>query len=96
MTLDPVNGLQGGGNFGVNLGTVTLTASGTLSGNVSGAFTGSYSLGSNGSVSFTINSSGKTKTGTGYLNATENTLSGFQISGGNGQQQFKVFLRAPK
>jgi hypothetical protein len=97
MTLDTTNGLQGGDNFVIHSGSLTLDAKGNVSGNVGGPFSGTYSVGSDGVVNFTTtNDSGTPQTSQVWLNATKDVLITVQtkVDGGHNQQEINIFQRA--
>jgi hypothetical protein len=95
ISWDPVNLLQGGADFSVVSGTMSLDANGHITaGDMDGAFTGAYTIGSAGLLSMTItNQSGIVKSGTAYLNLGQDTLTTVQ-TGTNGEQQLRIFQRA--
>jgi hypothetical protein len=93
ITLDPDNGLQGGGDFDVMEGSLTLNANGTCSGNMGGDFTGTYSIGSDGIITTSVTSSNGTGTFTFYINAGKDTM--MSIESDPNDQSIIIAQRVP-
>ena len=91
-----LNGVQGGNNFGVTNGNLTLTANGTFSGKLMGSVSGTFNASSNGVINVVPNSSGAQPL-TFYLNYTKDTMTtvSSQLDANNNQQQLNVCLKAP-
>jgi uncharacterized repeat protein (TIGR03803 family) len=66
--------LQGGSNFGITVGNLTINADGTLSGTLGNAFTGTFTVASGGIVHASIISSDGNTPITFILNAGKDTM----------------------
>jgi hypothetical protein len=93
ITFDPNNELQGGNEFDVQNGNLTINANGTCSGNMGGAFTGTYTIGSDGVITVSITSSDGTSTHTFCINAGKNTMT--SIGSQDNNQEIVIALRVP-
>jgi hypothetical protein len=97
MSDDVNNGLQGGGNFQVSTGILTLNANGTLNGNLGNAFSGTFTVGSSGVVTLHTSGSGNSETHIFYLNSTKDTMTlvDSQVDANDNQQEMVVAHRVP-
>ncbi len=97
VTDDMNNFLQGGDNFAVTNGTLTIKANGTASGTLGSAFTGTFTVVSNGAINVSVHTSGGTLPLTFYLNANKDimTEADSQLDTNNNQQETVTALRVP-
>lgn len=95
--LENGNILQGGYNFDIRRGTMTIDANGLITGDNGGPFTGSCQVGPDGELLATIASDESTNTYTLHLNNSQDTITyvgGYDVANGN-HQELMVFQRAP-
>jgi hypothetical protein len=95
ITYDPDNGLQGGDEFDVQNGNLTINANGTCSGNMGDAFTftGTYIIGSDGIITVSMTSSDGTSTHTFCINAGKDTMT--SIDSQDNYQEIVIAQRVP-
>jgi len=98
LTNDVNNVLQGGDNFAVTNGTLTVSANGKISGILGDAFTGSITVGANGSINANIISSGGvSQPYTFFINAGKDTMTevATQLDANDNEQQIVIAHRIP-
>ena len=89
--------MQGGTNFVVTGGTMTVKSDGTINGTLVDPFTGKITVGSKGAINASINSGGGKQNFTFYLNAAKDTMTEVESENdtNNNEQQIVVAHRVP-
>ena len=97
VTNDVNNFLQGGDNFAVTNGNMTIKANGTASGTLGSAFTGTFTVAGNGAINVSVQTAGGTLPLTFYLNANKDIMTEVdsQLDTNNNQQETVTALRVP-